>query len=136
MAAAEGNLALLQSSLQTLNLPLSTADENGYTLVHAAASYGKIDILQHLLASGQVNVHAADQDGDTSLHYAGTVDACRLLIEVGKANPQQVNAAGKTALQAKQEELNEMMEDEDVEDDDEDLEILKGVVAYLSAIPQ
>ena len=136
MAASEGNLTLLQSSLSKLNLPLSASDENGYTLVHAAASYGKMDILQFLLASGQINIHATDNDGDTCLHYAGTVDACRFLIDVGKANPQQVNGSGKTALQAKQEELKEMMEDEDIEDDDEDLETLKNVVAYLSTMLQ
>mmetsp|Transcript_12843 Transcript_12843/g.20187 ORF Transcript_12843/g.20187 Transcript_12843/m.20187 type:complete len:162 (+) Transcript_12843:173-658(+) len=134
VAASEGNLALLQTSLTKLNLPPSAADENGYTLVHAAASYNQIAVLQHLLASGQVNVHAADNDGDSSLHYAGNVQACKLLVEVGGANPQQVNGANKTALQAKQEELKEMMEDEDVEDDDEDLEILKGVVAYLTSL--
>lgn len=134
MAASEGNLSLLQSSLSTLHLPLSAADENGYTLVHAAASYGKMEILQFLLASGQVNVHAADNEGDSSLHYGGTVDACRLLVEVGKANPNQTNLEGKTALQAKQEELKEMMEDEDIEDDDEDLEMLKNVVSYLSTL--
>jgi ankyrin repeat protein len=134
MAASEGNLALLQTALTALNLPLSAADENGYTLVHAAASYNKIAVLQHLLASGQVNVHAADNEGDSSLHYAGNVEACKLLVEVGQVNPRQANAAGKTALEAKQEELKEMMEDEGMEDDDEELEMLKGAVAYLSSL--
>ena len=50
------------------------------------------------------------------------------------SNPNQVNQEGKTPLDAKQEEMNEMMEDEDIEDDDEDLENVKGIVLYLSKL--
>jgi ankyrin repeat protein len=133
MAASEGNLSLLQSSLSSLNLPFTAADENGYTLLHAAASYNQIEIL-HFLLNNQVNINAADNDGDSALHYAGNAQAAQILVQVGKANPAQVNNQGKTALQAKQEELNEMMKDEDVEDDDEDVETLQGVVEYLSSL--
>jgi ankyrin repeat protein len=133
MAASEGNLVLLQFSLTTLSLPVTAADENGYTLLHAAASYNKMEILQFLL-DNNVNMHAADNDGDAALHYAGNTQTAQFLIQVGKANPNQVNAEGKTALQAKQEEMNEMMQDEDVFDDDDDLENVKGIVEYLSKV--
>ena len=133
MAASEGNLALLQQSLTTLSMPITAADENGYTLLHAAASYNQMEILQFLLSNG-CNVHAVDNDGDSALHYAGNAQTAQMLVEIGKANFQQVNQEGKTALQAKKEELEEMMQDEDIEDDDEDLESLKGVVEYLSRI--
>jgi ankyrin repeat protein len=135
MAASEGNLPLLQSSLSSLNLPLNAADENGYTLLHAAASYNQMGILGFLLNSiNQVNVHAQDTDGDSALHYAGNLRAAQMLVEIGKANPGQFNNQGKSPLQAKQEELNEMMQDEDVEDDDEEVETLKEVVEYLSSL--
>lgn len=131
MAASEGNVQLLQSSLSSLNLPLTAADENGYTLLHAAASYNQIEILQFLL-SNQVNINAVDNEGDSALHYAGNAQVAQILIQEGKANPAQVNGGGKTALQTKQEELNEMMQDEDVEDDDADVEVLQELVQYLS----
>jgi hypothetical protein len=135
MAASEGNLALLQSSLSSLKLPLNAADQNGYTLLQAAASYGQLELLQFLLASNQVDVNAVDNEGDSALHYAGTVEAARLLVDVARINPLISNSEGKTALQAKEEELKGMMEDEEIEDDDDDLESLNDVVKYLSSLP-
>jgi hypothetical protein len=135
MAASEGNLALLQASLTTLNLPVTAADENGYTLVHAAVSYNQLEVLQFLLSNG-ANVNAADNDGDTALYHATAVAGAQFLIQHAKANPNQTNAQGKSPLQAKKEELEEMMQDEDVEDDDDDLEALKEVVKYLSTLAQ
>lgn len=132
MAVSEGNLSLLQSSLAALSLPTSVADENGYTLLHAAASYNQLEILRFLLNSG-VNINATDNDGDTALHYAGALPSLRLLLE-HHADPTIVNSQGKTALQAKQEELEEMMEDEDIDEDDDDLEALKAVVQHLSSL--
>ena len=133
MAASEGNLSLLQSSLSFLQLPVAAADENGYTLLHAAASYNQLPIIHYLLQN-HVDINAVDNDGDSVLHHVGNLETAKLLIEVGKANPSIVNKQGKTALQAKQEELDEMMSDEDVEDDDEDLETLKVVVGYFSTL--
>ena len=95
--------------------------------------YDQIEIIRFLLGNS-VNIHATDNDGDSALHYAGKAQTAQILIEVGKANPNQVNQEGKTPLDAKQEEMNEMMEDEDIEDDDEDLENVKGIVLYLSKL--
>lgn len=137
MAASEGNLSLMELSLKTLNLPLNSADENGYTLLHAAASYSQLKVMEFLLSSAPnngVNVYAADNDGDSALHYASTVAAAKFLVEHGKANPLQTNGQGKTPLEARKEELQEMEEDEDVEEDDDDLEALKEVVQYLSSL--
>lgn len=134
MAASEGSLVLLQHCLQTMasqGLTVNAADENGYTLFHAAASYSQMEILQFLVHQN-VNVQAVDNDGDSALHHADSVSAAQFLIQVAKVNPLIANAEGKTAVQAKAEEMNEMMQDEDVDDDDEDLEKLKAVVEYLS----
>src|SRR5687767_11694591 len=73
VAASEGNVALLQSSLAALQLPLSVADENGYTLLQAAASYNQMEVLSFLFSNGGVNVDAVDNDGDSVLHHAGNV---------------------------------------------------------------
>lgn len=133
MAASEGNLALLQSSLQQLNLPVTAADENGYTLLHAAASYNHLGMVQFLISNG-ADINAIDKDGDSVLHYAGNAASAKMLVEVGQANPAQTNSQGKTALQAKQEELVEMMHDEDMDEDDEDVDLLKDVVEYLASL--
>ena len=137
MAASEGNLSLLQSSITSLQLTFNAADENGYTLLHAAASYNQLDILRFLLlgsSNTQVNVNAVDNDGDSALHYSTKVDAAKLLIDIGKINPSITNSDGKTALQAKQDEINEMMQDDDVDDDDEEMDDLKTLVEYLSTL--
>lgn len=150
VAASDGNLNLLQASLAQLQLPVTAADENGYTLLQAAASYGQISVLRWLLSSpapanqqpqaaaaGSVvvssMVNAVDGDGDTALHYASTVDAAKLLCEEARIDPTIRNNAGKTALQAKQEELQELMEDEDYEETDEDAVKLRSVITYLSS---
>ena len=133
MAASEGNLALLQHCMQTRGVGVNAADENGYTLFHAASSYDQMEILSFLL-SQNVNVHAVDNDGDSALHHAGSAHTAQFLIQVAKVNPNLTNAEGKTALTAKSEEMNEMMEDEDTEQDDEDLLKLKEIVAYLSSL--
>ena len=64
MAASEGNLLLLKHCMQTMGLNVNAADENGYTLLQAAASYDQMEILQFLL-SQNANVHAVDNDGDS-----------------------------------------------------------------------
>jgi len=142
-AASEGNLPLLQSSMAQLNFAPTSADENGYTLLHAAASYNQFAVLKFLLDNLDRNnagftafINAGDNDGDSALHYAGNADAARMLIEDGRTDPRKLNSQGKTALQAKQDELQEMMQDEDIEDDDEDVEILQKLIAYLSSLPQ
>lgn len=140
-AASEGNLPLLQSAMAQLNFAPTTADENGYTILHAASSYSKLGILKFLLDNLDRNnpgfvafINVGDNDGDTALHYAGNTDAARMLIQDGRTDPNKVNSQGKTALQAKTEELEEMMQDEDIEDNDEDVEILQKLIEYLSSL--
>ena len=133
MAASEGNLPLLQAAMQKYQLPTTAADESGYTLLHASASYTQVPVMQWLLQQG-ADPNATDQDGDSALHYAGTSQAAKILIESGRTNIQQTNKTGKTAFQAKMEELNEMKQDEDVEDDDDDLLAVMGIVEYLNSL--
>jgi ankyrin repeat protein len=142
LAASEGNLRLLQSSLQHLSQPPTIQDDNGYTLLMAAASYNHISILQWLLETINDDqclmsfLHTQDQEGDTVLHYAGSTDTAKWLLQLPQSSPllQTANRQGKTPLQAKQEELDEMMQDEDVEEDDEDVETLKLLVEYLTSM--
>jgi ankyrin repeat protein len=136
LAASEGNLALMQYSLQMLQQPLTVQDENRYTLLHAAASYGQIEVIRFLIQQklDPAFTNAVDHDGDTALHYAANVETAKLLVQDGKINTQHCNADGKTALQAKQEELDELLQDNDQDMDDEEVEILKQLLQYLSTL--
>ena len=138
---------MLQSALQTLSLPVTTADENGYTLLMAAASYGQLPVLQWVWQQQQQQqqesdsttsntfVNAVDQDGDSALHYATTVAAAEFLIQQAGIDVMIRNtSSGKTALESKQADLEEMMADEDeYDEDDEETKQLKQVIEYLSS---
>lgn len=114
-----------------MNLEVTAADENGYTLLHAASAYGQIHVMEWLLAQG-VPVDAVDCDGDTPLHHVEDVHAAKVLIEKGKAHPMVVNASGKTPLQVKHGDLEELMEDDD--DDTEEADKLRELISYLSRV--
>lgn len=144
VAAADGNLPLLQQSLQHLQLTVTAADEEqNYTLLQAAASYNQMAVLewiwssqQAVTASGEPNFrNAVDKDGDSALHYASTAQAAQFLVERAGIDVQIRNQAGLTALEAKQMELNEMMQDEeDFDEDDIEFINLKGTVEYLQSL--
>ena len=131
LAAGEGKLSLLQSSLQTLSLGVNANDENGYTILHAASSYCQLNVLNWIL-SQNVNVNQVDNDGDSALHYAGNVDAARLLVDAGGADFRIRNIAGKTAQQAKQDDLDELLQDEDA--DHTEIETLRRTIQYLASL--
>jgi len=146
IAASDGNLELLRTSLARLSLPVTVADENGYTLLQAAASYGQIDVMKWILSettsscvdsitSSGAYINAVDGDGDTALHYASTADAAKLLCEFsGVAVDRSIrNHSGKTALEAKREELRELEDDDDYEEDDDEAVKLRAVISYLSS---
>jgi len=136
VAAADGNLPLLQHALQQLNLPITATDSNGYTLLQAAASYSQMAVLTWVLEQEAAPsfVNAVDQDGDSALHYASTATAAQFLVERAHTSTAIQNAAGLTALQAKKQELQELLEDEDTEDDDVDVLHLKGIIEYLESL--
>ena len=139
VAVSDGNLTLLQTSLSRLNLQETAADENGYTLLQAAASYSQIQILQWLWdqanknGTASVMINAVDNEGDSALHYSSTKEAAEFLVHHG-INVNIKNEEEKTALQCKQEELSEAIEEEDRDEEDEEFVNLKHVVAYLNGL--
>ena len=133
VAAGDGDIALLQTALTSLNLPPNAADPNGFTFVHAAASYSQQHVLRWLLGQSGVDVNAGDIDGDTPLHHCDDSASARILVEEGSADPFRRNAAGKTAREAKEEELAEELGDED-DSDDEDRGKLEALVQYLKGL--
>ncbi len=47
----------------------NSPDPNGYTPVHAAASYGHRDLLYKLINVYNGDINVRDEDGDTPLHH-------------------------------------------------------------------
>ena len=133
IAASDGNIRLLQESLAKLQLPVTAADENGYTLLQAAASYSQIETMQWILSAlpqPATDVNAVDHEGDSALHYASSADSCQLLL-AAMIDKNIRNKDGKTALEAKREELQEMILDEDYDEDDVDATALRECINYL-----
>ena len=134
VAAADGNLSLLQASLQALQLTCAAQDEHGYTLLQAAVSYNRASVWEWLATQPGFAVHTADAEGDTALHYAGTAAAARFLVEHGVDVSARNYADQQTALEKKRQELEELRQDEDFEETDEEYIQLKGTVEYLSSL--
>ena len=133
VAAADGNLGLLQNALQSLQLPVTVRDENGYTLLQAAVSYNQAHVWAWLATQPQFTVHAVDAEGDSALHYAGTAAAARFLVESG-IDTNVKNNDNQTALEKKREELEEIRQDEDFDGTDDEFVQLGGMVEYLSSL--
>eukprot|EP00571_Detonula_confervacea_P011639 CAMPEP_0172313072 /NCGR_PEP_ID=MMETSP1058-20130122/19287_1 /TAXON_ID=83371 /ORGANISM="Detonula confervacea, Strain CCMP 353" /LENGTH=169 /DNA_ID=CAMNT_0013026663 /DNA_START=59 /DNA_END=568 /DNA_ORIENTATION=+ len=131
VAAGDGDLNLLQSSITQLGLSPNAADSNGFTFLHAACGYCRVEVIQWLLESRTVDVNARDGDGDTPLHHCDDAVSAKILIE-GGADHQLQNDEGKTSLEVKEEELQEGNEEDD--SDDEDSEKLKELVVYLKSL--
>lgn len=133
VAAADGNLPLLQAALSHLQLTVNAKDENGYTFLQAAASYNRMHVLEWLVQRPHADCSLVDGDGDSALHYASTATVARFLVGAG-VNPSILNGEGLTALQRKQQELEEAQQDEDFDEDDEDYRQLQALVEYLASM--
>ncbi|RKF81705.1 Ankyrin repeat-containing protein [Golovinomyces cichoracearum] len=77
----------------------SSQDENGYSLLHAAASYNHLDLLRTLVTKYNVNVNVKDEDGETAIFVVETVECARLLVEELHADITIRGIDGKTALE-------------------------------------
>ncbi|KAF2200050.1 hypothetical protein GQ43DRAFT_397365 [Delitschia confertaspora ATCC 74209] len=75
----------------------SAGDQNGYTLVHASASYNQLHVLRALVNTHGADVNMVDSDGDSALFYAETIEAAKCLIEDLGADWRRRNAEGISA---------------------------------------
>ena len=96
-AASDGDLDTVRRCIEGGAHQPHTPDEQGYTCLHAAASYGHHELLQYLIARPGVNLNCGDEDGDTPLHVVEDVESCRMLLAAG-ADPNLANFEGATAL--------------------------------------
>lgn len=79
VAAADNQTDTVKSLIESGRFSPNSADPNGFTPIHAAASYGNVDLLRYLLQNGG-NVNVQDKDGDTPLHHVESVDVASILI--------------------------------------------------------
>jgi len=92
-AASDGDLARVEIFIQSGQHRADEPDEQGYTCIHAAASYGHHDMLRMLLDNPAVDASCKDEDGDTPLHVVEDIESAKILLDKG-ADPSCVNSAG------------------------------------------
>ncbi|KAF8476830.1 ankyrin repeat-containing domain protein, partial [Kalaharituber pfeilii] len=97
IAAAEGNEASVVEFLSRDPSAVNALDENGYTPLHAAASYSHASLLKKLVLEHGGNVNLQDLEGDTPLFVAETVQIAKVLVEELNADPNHRNSSGLTA---------------------------------------
>lgn len=119
IAAADNNTSVVNEFLTQGGSP-NAKDHNGYTPIHAAASYGHLDLLQLLISRGG-DVNVQDNEGDTPLHHVEDLKTAIALVKEYKADCTIKNSDGLTAA-------------EFIEEDDEHPEIVKFLKNYGQGI--
>lgn len=97
-AASDGDVARVKHLLSpesSSGLNANSPDENGYTAIHAAASWGHADLLRMLIAEHGGDINVADSDGDTPLFTVESLNMCKLVLELG-GDPTLVDNDGLT----------------------------------------
>ena len=94
IAASDNKIELVEQYLNSGNFTAISADPNGYTPIHAAASYGHKELLQKLINEYNGDINVKDSDGDTPLHHVEDYDTCKFVIEELKGNYQIKNNDG------------------------------------------
>lgn len=95
--AADKPADVLQQLQQHPSLA-GAADEHGYSLVHAAASYGHEALLRALINDYHVDANIADEDDETALFSVEDVAMAGVLLEL-RTDPDRRNAEGMTAAE-------------------------------------
>lgn len=95
IAASDNDVDYVKTVIESGQHTPNDKDNNGYTPIHAAASYGHIDLLRYLISKGG-NINITDEDGDTPLHSVEDADVARILVEEFKADWKLKNSEEQT----------------------------------------
>lgn len=95
VAAADNQVDIVQSHLDLGNFTPNSKDPNGYTPIHAAASYGHINLLKLLIQNGG-DINIQDNEGDTPLHHVEDLATATIMVEELKADYKLKNSEGQT----------------------------------------
>ena len=96
--AQSGNMSMIENYLD-LGFPPDLVDDEGWSILHHAASHGQVEVIK-LLHSRGCSVDLVDRHGRTPLHFAVASGACGsigVLIELG-SNVNHVDNEGNTPL--------------------------------------
>lgn len=96
-AAADNKVSVIEEFLNNGG-DANIKDENGYTPIHAAASYGHLDLVKMLLEKGG-NINIQDNEGDTPLHHVEDLRSAIYLVKEAGADLSIKNHDGLTAAQ-------------------------------------
>lgn len=103
VAAADNKQDVVLAHLDSGNFTPNSKDPNGYTPIHAAASYGYIDLLKLLIERGG-DINIQDNEGDTPLHHVEDLAIAKFIVEELKGDFKIKNEEGQTAAQYIEEE--------------------------------
>ncbi|KAJ8145780.1 hypothetical protein OY671_001145 [Metschnikowia pulcherrima] len=103
VAAADNQVEIVEKYLTSNEFSANAKDPNGYTPIHAAASYGHLDLLKLLVSNGG-DINIQDNEGDTPLHHAEDVVTAKFIVEELKADFKITNEEGQTAADYIEEE--------------------------------
>lgn len=103
IAASDGKLDAVKEYISK-GQSANDADPNGYTPIHAAASYGHVELLKYLVQEAGGDINIIDSDGDTPLHTVENAKVARFMVEELGADSKIKNDEGQTALQKIEEE--------------------------------
>ncbi|KAJ2035865.1 hypothetical protein GGI03_003659 [Coemansia sp. RSA 2337] len=110
-ATGDGDMARVEQLVQADKTLVNAKDENGYTPLHAAASWKQPKLLEFLIKNGG-DVNITDNDGDTPLHICEDLECAQLLLDNG-ANPEAENDEGlspvHTTLENEATEVTELI---------------------------
>ncbi|KAK6454385.1 ankyrin repeat-containing domain protein [Scheffersomyces xylosifermentans] len=99
VAAADNQKTLVESYINSGEFTPNSKDPNGYTPIHAAASYGHIGLLKYLINEKNGDINIQDSEGDTPLHHVEDLKAAKFLVEELHADYKIKNNDGLTAAQ-------------------------------------
>ncbi|KAI5952365.1 hypothetical protein KGF54_003231 [Candida jiufengensis] len=103
IAASDNKIDQVKQLIESGQFTSNSKDPNGYTPIHAAASYGNIDLLKYLITKeGDINIQ--DNEGDTPLHHVEDLTTAKYLVEEIKADYKIKNNDGLTAMEYIEEE--------------------------------
>lgn len=103
VAAADNQVQIVESHLASGNFTPNSKDPNGYTPMHAAASYGHTNLLKLLVSKGG-DINIQDNEGDTPLHHVESLKTAKCMVESLKADFKLKNSEGQTAAEFIEEE--------------------------------
>jgi ankyrin repeat protein len=96
IASSDGDIDAVRNYLQ--HMSPDSKDENGYSILSAAASYGHKELVRILIEEFKANPNIQDEEGDAPLHICQDIDTIKLLVQLG-ADPTLRNHENKLPIE-------------------------------------